>query len=160
LFNQHKDVRTTLGFETKSLVGLANPASDFLHCIRLFTNIEKMYQETLDFFISTFHLDHFLTVNTASALSLAAMEGRLSIPANTVESDFLYCRKLFMNYTNFKQKIVDYLILTTSSRSYPQYQYRLSTPAKAPIQHPTTYVDVVFALYMSFLSKRFCISYK
>ncbi len=31
LVQQHKDVRTTLGFETKSLVGLANPASDFLH---------------------------------------------------------------------------------------------------------------------------------
>ncbi len=42
LFNKHQDVRTALGFETKSLIGLANPALDFLHCIRLFMNIEKM----------------------------------------------------------------------------------------------------------------------
>jgi hypothetical protein len=42
LLIKHKDVRTALGFETKSMISLGNPASDFLHCIRLFMNIEKM----------------------------------------------------------------------------------------------------------------------
>ncbi len=42
LFNKHQDVRTALGVWNKSLIGLANPASDFLHCIRLFMNTEKL----------------------------------------------------------------------------------------------------------------------
>jgi hypothetical protein len=40
-------------------------------------------------------------------------------------SDFLYCPKLFMNSTNFQQKILDYFILTISSRSFPHCEYRL-----------------------------------
>jgi hypothetical protein len=36
-----------------------------------------------------------------------------------IVSDFLYCRKLFKNSTNFQQKFPEYLISTNSSRSFP-----------------------------------------
>jgi hypothetical protein len=40
-------------------------------------------------------------------------------------SDFLHHRKVIMNSTNFRQKILDYFISTISSRSYPHCEYRL-----------------------------------
>jgi hypothetical protein len=40
-------------------------------------------------------------------------------------SDFLHCRKLFMNSTNFQQKILVYLISIISSWSFPHCEYRL-----------------------------------
>jgi hypothetical protein len=42
-----------------------------------------------------------------------------------IVSDFLHCRKLFRNSTNFQQKILDYLISIISSRSFPHCEYRL-----------------------------------
>ncbi len=42
-----------------------------------------------------------------------------------IVSEFLHCRKLFMNSTNFQQKILDYLISIISSRSFPHCEYRL-----------------------------------
>jgi hypothetical protein len=42
LVQQIPGFQNSMWFETKSLIGLSNPASDFLHCIRLFMNIEKM----------------------------------------------------------------------------------------------------------------------
>jgi hypothetical protein len=42
LFNKHQDVRTALGFKTITLIGLANPVSDFLQSRGLFMNIEKI----------------------------------------------------------------------------------------------------------------------
>jgi hypothetical protein len=42
LVQQIPGFQNSMRFETKSLIGLANPVSDFLHWIRLFMNIEKM----------------------------------------------------------------------------------------------------------------------
>jgi hypothetical protein len=39
---KHQNVRTTLGFNTKTLIGLANPVTDFLHSRGLFKNTGKI----------------------------------------------------------------------------------------------------------------------
>jgi hypothetical protein len=39
---------------------------------------------------------------------------------------FFICQILFMNSTNFQQKILDYLMSIISSRSFPHCEYRLS----------------------------------
>jgi hypothetical protein len=42
LVQQIPGFQNSMWFETKSLIGLGSPASDFLDCIRLFMNVEKM----------------------------------------------------------------------------------------------------------------------
>ncbi len=66
LWIRPQGIKTASGFETKSLIGLANPASDFLHCIRLFINMEKCNKKPWISWSLPFHLDHFL--NTSSAI--------------------------------------------------------------------------------------------
>jgi hypothetical protein len=69
LVNKHQDVRTALEFETKTLTDWFTPPHlrpSPLH--KMFMNMENIWQEMLDFLISTLHLYHFLTVNTASGI--------------------------------------------------------------------------------------------
>ncbi len=49
---------------------------------------------------------------------------RVGLWFQPIVSDFLHCRKLYMNSTNFRQKILDYLISIISSRSFPHCEYR------------------------------------
>jgi hypothetical protein len=51
------------------------------------------------------------------------MEDRLMIPANSVRLSLL--PKINYEFHKFPAKILDYLILTISSRSYPHCEYRL-----------------------------------
>jgi hypothetical protein len=47
------------------------------------------------------------------------------LKVHPIVSDFLHCRTVFMNSTNFRQQILDYFISTISSRSFPLCEYRL-----------------------------------
>ncbi len=53
------------------------------------------------------------------------LQRRAGLWFQPIVSDFLRCRKLFMNSTNFQQKILDYFISIISSRSFPHCEYRL-----------------------------------
>jgi hypothetical protein len=46
-------VRTALGLETRTLNPLASPVLDFLYCSKKFMNMAKIWQEIIEFFIST-----------------------------------------------------------------------------------------------------------
>jgi hypothetical protein len=56
-------------------------------------------------------------------LETCSLLARLMISANSVRLSLL--PQLFMNSTNFQQKILDYLISTISSPSFPHCEYRL-----------------------------------
>jgi hypothetical protein len=95
LFCKHQDVRTALGFETKTPICLANPVSDFLHCSRFVHE----YRKYLSYWISwsrPFHLRHFLTKVTSLSLSIDQMLKRgASFFCNILSSSLQYAVLIF-----------------------------------------------------------------